>query len=105
MAIFGDRYDANHTLIYRGNSVDSAMNYVFGIVCLGLFVISTIANPMVFCYHRRIKQTLSAMLFQILTFNDFLTCLLAGPSLAYFFFSEVRITGVNMYARYRYYTF
>ena len=90
MAVFGPFYAPNGALL-SGNTLDTVFNYFFALLMILMLVISCVCNPLVFWFHRRVKQTLSAILFQILTINDFLTCLLVAPSTLYFLVFQVRL--------------
>ena len=86
MAIFGNVYDyvdGTRTLIHTGTTGDTFANYFFAIVFILLFILSTTCNPYIFLHHHREKQNISAILFQILSMNDFCTCLVSVPYILY----------------------
>ena len=92
MAIFGeDILWINGTVIYEATSVDKVLDHVFVIWILVLFIVSSVCNPIVFWYHRRMKQNTPAILFQILTANDFLTCVLVAPVMVYYLVAKVNL--------------
>ena len=77
--MFGDIYDSSFVLVHKQSTADIVFNYIFLVICLVLLTLSTICNPVVFWFHRKMKQNTSAILFQILTTNDFLTCCVTLP--------------------------
>ena len=92
MAIFGeDILGINGTVIYEATSVDKVLDHVFVVWILVLFIVSSVCNPIVFWYHRRMKQNTPAILFQILTANDFLTCVLVAPVMVYYLVAKVNL--------------
>lgn len=88
MAIFGEDILWNGTEIYKATSVDKVLDRVFVVLILALLIVSSVCNPIVFWYHRRMKQNTPAVLFQILTANDFLTCVLVAPIMVYYLVAE-----------------
>ena len=94
MAIFGDDILWNGTTFYRARTADRVWDHVFVVLSIALLIISCICNPIVFWFHRRMKQNTPAVLFQILTANDFLTCILVVPVMVYYL-----IAGVSPYIR------
>ena len=84
MAIFGDDIYQNGTLYHTATILDKTLDYVFLVLSIVLLVVSCVCNPIVFWFHRQIKQNTPAVLFQILTANDFLTCLFVVPTMIYY---------------------
>ena len=60
-----------------------AADITFGLALMVLLIVSCICNPVVFWCNRTIKQTIPAILYQILSFSDFLTCVLIVPLFLY----------------------
>jgi hypothetical protein len=90
MAIFGD---ANMNPTQGG----SFANYLFAFLFFILLFISSFCNPYVFLFYRREKQNISAILFQILTVNDFCTCLVGVPYNIYLLLrSDFDLVGVEV---------
>ena len=90
MAIFGNDVLWNGTVIYEATAADKVFDHIFLVLSIALLIVSCVCNPIVFWFHRRMKQNISAILFQILTANDFLTCLMVVPVLVYYL-----VTGVS----------
>ena len=82
MAIFGN-ITVNGTLVHVANTGDLIANIIFSTLLIILFAISCIANIIVFTSHRRQKQNVSAVLFELLSANDFLTCIVGIPPIIY----------------------
>ena len=80
MALFGDVYDpATGQLLHASTAGDTFANYFFALLFIVLFLLSSFCNPYVFFHYRSEKQNISAVLFQLLTINDFCTCLVGVP--------------------------
>ena len=92
MAIFGDDILWNGTVVHHATTLDKVLDHVFAVLSVILLIISCVCNPIVFWFHRRMKQNTPAVLFQILTANDFLTCILVVPVMVYYL-----IAGVSVY--------
>ncbi|KAL5250744.1 hypothetical protein ACHWQZ_G016471 [Mnemiopsis leidyi] len=79
MVIFGDLLervpgaDGQLHPIHTGDQYDQALNKTFVVLFAGFSVLSTLANPVAFCYNRSQRQTIAALLFQMLAVADFLT--------------------------------
>ena len=91
MAIFGDDILWNGTVVHHATTLDKVLDHVFVVLSIILLITSCVCNPIVFWFHRRIKQNTPAVLFQILTANDFLTCLLMVPAMVYNLVSGVSL--------------
>ena len=89
MAIFGDDILWNGTVIHHATTLDIVLDHIFVVLSLVLLILSSVCNPIVFWFHRRMKQNTPAILFQILTANDFLTCILVVPVLIYYLIAGV----------------
>ena len=61
----------------------AAVDITFGCLLLVFFIVSCICNPIVFWCNRTMKQTIPAILYQILSISDFLTCVLFVPLFLY----------------------
>ncbi|KAL5267551.1 hypothetical protein ACHWQZ_G004551 [Mnemiopsis leidyi] len=86
MAVFGNVYgykDGTASLLYTGTIGDTFANYFFAFIFILLFLLSTACNPVIFVHYRRQKQNISSILFQILSMNDFCTCLVSVPYILY----------------------
>ena len=84
MAIFGNIYDpTTRELLHAATPGDIFANYFFALVFFLFFLLSLFCNPYVFFHYRREKQNVSAVLFQILTVNDFCTCVVGLPYVLY----------------------
>ena len=61
--------------VSRANTNTSlqALNKAFAVLLAGFAVLSTLANPVAFYYNRSQRQTIAALLFQMLAVADFLT--------------------------------
>lgn len=84
MAIFGNDVLLNGTVIHHATTLDKVLDHVFLVLSIALLIVSCVCNPLVFWYHWRKKQTTPAVMFQILTANDFLTCLVMVPVIVYY---------------------
>ena len=91
MAIFGDDILWNGTIVHHATTLDKVLDHMFVVLSIILLIISCVCNPIVFWFHRRMKQNTPAVLFQILTANDFLTCLLMVPAMVYNLVSGVSL--------------
>ena len=89
MAIFGVDILLNGTEVHDATILDIVLDHVFVVLSIILLIISCLCNPIVFWFHRKMKQNTPAVLFQILTANDFLTCLLMVPVMLYYLVSGV----------------
>ncbi|KAL5257048.1 hypothetical protein ACHWQZ_G012091 [Mnemiopsis leidyi] len=87
MAIFGVDILLNGTEVHDATILDIVLDHVFVVLSIILLIISCVCNPIVFWFHRKMKQNTPAVLFQILTANDFLTCLLMVPVMLYYLVS------------------
>ena len=95
MAIFGDDILWNGTVIHHATTLDKLIDHIFVVLSLALLILSSVCNPIVFWFHRRMKQNTPAILFQILTANDFLACVMVVPVLIYYL-----IAGVSFLTRF-----
>ena len=84
MAIFGDDILKNGTVYHQATTLDRVLDHVFLVLSIILLIVSCVCNPVVFWFHRKMKQTTPAIMFQILTANDFLTCLIMVPVMIYY---------------------
>ena len=91
MAIFGDDILWNSTVVHNATTLDKVLDNVFAVLSIILLIISCVCNPIVFWFHRRMKQNTPAVLFQILTANDFLTCILVVPVMVYYLLAGVSV--------------
>ena len=86
MAIFGNAtgYNRNGTVtIVIGTTIDVYLNYIWGVLILAPFIISTLINPVVFIYKYNQPRSAASLLYMMLSASDFLTTLLRPILLSY----------------------
>ena len=78
MALFGNvNVTFNGTItIITGTTTDVYLNYIFGVLILVPFIISTLLNPVVFIYKYNQPRSAASLLYMMLSASDFLTTLL-----------------------------
>jgi len=85
MAIFGNSSVPGHTGNVLGTTTDVYLNYIFGILILIPFIISTLLNPVVFIYKYNQPRSVASILYMMLSASDFLTTLFRPILLSYEF--------------------
>ena len=87
MAIFGNAtgYNRDGTVmnIVIGTTIDVYLNYIWGVLILAPFIISTLINPVVFIYKYNQPRSAACLLYMMLSASDFLTTLLRPIILSY----------------------
>ena len=80
MAIFGNitLRNEDHT-----TETDVYLNYIWGVLILVLFIISTLLNPVVFIFNYNQPRSAASLLYLMLSASDFLTTLLRPIILSY----------------------
>ena len=73
-----------------GENVVGNGTILFVVISVSSLVFSCVCNPVVFWFHRKMKQNTPAIMFQILTANDFLTCIMVVPVMVYYLVAAVR---------------
>ena len=96
MAIFAQNEFWNGTVIRQASTLDKAVDYFILLTSLTLLIVSCVGNPTVFWFNRKMKQSTPAILFQILTANDFLTCVVVVPVMVYYSTTGVSFTPICM---------
>ena len=91
MAIFGNitLRNEDHT-----TETDVHLNYIWGVLILVPFIISTLLNPVVFIYNNNKPRSTASLLYMMLSASDFLTTLLRPIILSYELFKP----GLDSYA-------
>ena len=87
MAIFGNAtgYNRGSTVIniVIGTTIDVYLNYIWGVLILVPFIISSLINPVVFIYKYNQPRSAASLLYMMLSASDFMTTLLRPIFLSY----------------------
>ena len=89
MAIFGNASvkDGATTINVIGSTTDIYLNYIFGVLTLIPFALSTLLNPVVFIYKYNRPRSAASLLYMVLSSSDFMTNIWRPVVLSYTLFS------------------